>query len=104
MTNLLERKKELELSIAKMNEELESVNKLIKEEENNTVSKMVKHLKATEILLPRSNKAKCPIYKFEDKFYIKANKPNTSSYRPFYYQGEEYTEVYEGLHGRWMKN
>jgi hypothetical protein len=54
---------------------------------------MLKYEKATEILLPRGNKAKCPIYLHDHKFYIKANKPNTESYSPFYYEGEEYTEV-----------
>jgi len=54
---------------------------------------MIKILKATEIMLPRSNKANCPIYEHEGKFYIKANKPNTSSYKPFYFENVEYTEI-----------
>ncbi|TCI99586.1 hypothetical protein [Cytobacillus praedii] len=65
---------------------------------------MEKYQKATIILLPRSNKAKCPIYKHEDKFYIKANKPNTTAYQPFFYDGEEYTEVYQTIDGYWHKS
>lgn len=48
---------------------------------------------ATTIHIPRSNHAKCPIYEHDGKFYIKANKPNTSSYSPFFFDGVEYSEV-----------
>ena len=54
---------------------------------------MEKYLPATTIELSRGNHAKCPIYIHNDKFYIKANKPNTHGYRPFYFNGVEYTEV-----------
>lgn len=63
---------------------------------------MIKILKTTTILLPRSNKAKCPIYEHEEKFYIKANKPNTSSNTPFYFENIEYTEV-ELISNYWFK-
>ena len=58
-----------------------------------TYNQMMKIRKATTINLPRGNHAKCPIYKYKEKFYIKANKPNTSAYIPFYYNNEEYSEV-----------
>lgn len=48
---------------------------------------------ATTIHLPRSNHAKCPIYEHDGKYYIKANKPNTSSYTPLRFNGVEYSEV-----------
>lgn len=54
---------------------------------------MKKILTATEILLPRNNHAKCPIYEHEGKYYIKANKPNTSVYKPFRWEGVEYSPV-----------
>lgn len=64
---------------------------------------MKKYQTATTILLPRNNKAKCPVYQHEGKFYIKANKPNTSSYQPFFYDGEEYSEVIQTGNGFWHK-
>ena len=63
---------------------------------------MKKHLTATTILLARGNKAKCTIYEHEGKFYIKANKPNTSTYKPFYFENVEYTEVQQSIHN-WIK-
>ncbi len=63
--------------------------------------KMKKVQKATLILLPRENRAICPIYEHEGKYYIKANKPNTSSFSPFVYNGEEYREV-RNLQGAWF--
>lgn len=63
---------------------------------------MKKIEKATTIYLPRNNHAKCPIYEHEQKFYIKANKPNTSSYIPFIFEGEEYSEV-KNVGGCWFK-
>ena len=54
---------------------------------------MKKYLPMTVIELPKRNHAKCPIYTHNGKFYIKANKPNTHSYRPFYFNSIEYTEV-----------
>lgn len=56
---------------------------------------------ATKIMLPQGNQAKCPIYEYDCKFYIKANKPNTSAYEPFIYNGEEYSEVKE-IGGCWF--
>lgn len=56
----------------------------------------------TTIELPRNNHAKCPIYEHCGKFYIKANKPNTSSYIPFVFEGVEYSEVVE-IDGYWFK-
>ena len=56
---------------------------------------------STRIELPRSNHAKCPIYEHDGKFYIKANKPNTSAYEPFIYSNEEYSEV-EEITGYWF--
>lgn len=56
---------------------------------------------ATTIYLPRNNHAKCPIYEHDGKFYIKANKPNTSCYCPFRYNGIEYSEV-EKVSGYWF--
>lgn len=55
---------------------------------------MKKHRTTTTIYLPRGNHAKCPIYEHEGKYYIKANKPNTSVYRPFYFEGIEYSPVH----------
>ena len=63
---------------------------------------MEKYLNATEILLPRGNKAKCPIYEHEGYYYIKANKPNTASYTPFIYNGTEYSQVIY-VNGYWFK-
>lgn len=54
---------------------------------------MKKFLKAQEINLPRENHAKSPVYEHNGKYYIKANKPNTSSYNPLMFNGEEYSEV-----------
>ena len=54
---------------------------------------MEKYKTATTIHLPKDNKAKCPIYEHNGKFYIKANKPNTRSYSPFRYNNTEYSEV-----------
>lgn len=62
---------------------------------------MEKYQNATEILLPRSNHAKCPIYQHEGEFYIKANKPNTSSRIPFYFEDVEYTKV-RLITGNWF--
>ena len=62
---------------------------------------MKKYLKATTIELPRMNHAKCPIYEHEGKYYIKANQPNTSSYSPFRFEGQEYSEVAE-IRGYWF--
>ena len=55
---------------------------------------MKKYKTATLINLPRDNKAKCPIYEHNEKFYIKANKPNTGVYKPLYFDGVEYSEVH----------
>lgn len=63
---------------------------------------MKKYQTATKIMLPRENTVKCPIYEHEGLFYIKANKPNTSSYAPFVYDGVEYSEVVE-ISGAWFK-
>lgn len=54
---------------------------------------MKKFQKATEINLPRSNHAKCPIYEHDGKFYVKCNKPNVGAYTTLRYNGEEYTRV-----------
>ena len=54
---------------------------------------MKKIRKTTLVHLPHGNRANCPIYEHEGKCYIKANKRNTSSYRPLRYNGEEYSEV-----------
>ena len=54
---------------------------------------MKKFLKAQTIHLPRENHAKSPIYEHGGKYYIKANKPNTSSFNPLMLNGEEYSEV-----------
>lgn len=54
---------------------------------------MIKIRKTTLIHLRRNNIARCPIYVHNEKYYIKANKPNTSSYAPFIYESEEYSEV-----------
>lgn len=62
---------------------------------------MVKFKTTTEILLPRDNKAKCPIYENDGKYYIKANKPNTSVYNPLYLDGVEYSEV-QLINGYWF--
>jgi hypothetical protein len=62
---------------------------------------MIPYQKATEILLARGNKAKCPIYLHNHSFYIKANKPNTSVYSPFYYEDVEYSEI-ELINGYWF--
>ncbi len=56
---------------------------------------------ATEILLPRGNHAKCPIYEHDGKFYIKANKPNTGVFSSFYFNDIEYSEVKE-IDGVWF--
>ena len=63
---------------------------------------MKKVKNATTIYLPRGNHAKCPIYEHDGKFYIKANKPNTTSYTPFRHNGEEYSQV-EEIDGYWFK-
>lgn len=63
---------------------------------------MKKVLCATTIYLPRGNHARCPIYEHDGKFYIIANKHNTSSYQPLYYDGIEYTEVVN-VNGYWFK-
>lgn len=62
---------------------------------------MIKYKTITEIHLPRDNKAKCPIYEHNGKYYIKANKLNTGVYRPFMYDNVEYSEVHE-LNGYWF--
>lgn len=62
---------------------------------------MKKHLKTTLINLPRENHARCPIYEHEGRFYIKANKPNTSAFCPFFYEGVEYAEV-KSIMGEWF--
>lgn len=54
---------------------------------------MVKFQKTTQINLPRSNHAKCPIYEHEGKYYVKCNKRNVGAYRTLHFNGEEYTEV-----------
>lgn len=54
---------------------------------------MKKFQKATEINLPRSNHAKCPIYEHEGKYYVKCNKPNVGCYHNLMYNGEEYAQV-----------
>lgn len=49
---------------------------------------------ATTIHLPFGKHAKCPIYEHDGKYYIKANKPNTSSRtRICFNNGVEYSEV-----------
>lgn len=62
---------------------------------------MTKILTATTIYLPRENHAKCPIYEHDEKFYIKANKPNTLSFNPIKYNNEFYSEV-RLIDGRWF--
>ena len=62
---------------------------------------MDKYLKSTTIELPKSNHAKCPIYKHDNKFYIKTNKPNTKSYNSIYFNNEEYAEI-ELIAGHWF--
>lgn len=64
---------------------------------------MTKHIKATTIYLPHGNHAKSPIYEHDGKFYIKANKPNTMPYEPFYYENEMYAEVVE-IRGCWFRD
>lgn len=64
---------------------------------------MKKHLKTTLILLPRENRARCPIYEHDGKYYIKANKPNVGQYQGFYYEGQEYAEVVL-VAGCWFQN
>jgi len=54
---------------------------------------MFKHRKTTLILLSRENRVRTPIYEHEGKYYIKANKPNTSCYSPLFCKGTQYTEV-----------
>lgn len=54
---------------------------------------MKKIRKTTLIHSPRNNHAKCPIYENKGKYYIKANKRNTSSFSPLRFNGEEYSEV-----------
>lgn len=54
---------------------------------------MIKIRKTIQINLPRGNRAYCPVYEHEGKYYIKANRPNTSSYSPFILDGIEYSEV-----------
>lgn len=63
---------------------------------------MTKISTAVTIFLPRDNHANCPIYEHEGKFYIKANKPNTSSYSPFRFNDEFYSEVYN-INRQWFK-
>ncbi len=70
----------------------------ITEKEEN---KMKKYKTATTIELARGNHAKSPIYEHEGKYYIKANKPNTSAYSPFRFDGTEYSEVKE-IGGWWF--
>lgn len=62
---------------------------------------MKKYKTATTIELPRGNHAKSPIYEHKGNYYIKANKPNTSAYSPFYFEGTEYSEVKE-VGGFWF--
>jgi len=54
---------------------------------------MFKYRKTTLILLSRENRVRTPIYEHEGKYYIKANKPNTSCYNPLFHKGIQYTEV-----------
>lgn len=61
---------------------------------------MKKYKTVTTIELPQGNHAKSPIYEHNGKYYIKANKPNTSAYLPFYFEGTEYSEVKE-INGFW---
>ncbi len=56
---------------------------------------------ATKINLHKDNHAKCPIYEHDGKFYIKANKPNTSTFSPFLFNNVEYSEVKE-INGCWF--
>lgn len=62
---------------------------------------MKKYKTATNIELPRGKHAKSPIYEHEGKFYIKANKPNTSSYSPLRIDGTEYSEI-KNIGGCWF--
>ncbi len=64
---------------------------------------MKKYLKTTKILLPQGNEVKSVIYEHENKFYIKDNKPNTSSFYQIRYDNILYSEVKE-INGNWFMN